>query len=182
MQLAHNDPFRAIDDKRAINGHQGQFAHVDLLLLDFLDGRLGSFAVIDDQAQARAQRRAKGQAPLLTFDDVERRRPKQITDELEACHLVVRDDRKNRSKSGLKSVVVTLSPQPIGLKKVSIGFKLSRQQIRHLLDDGAFGEALADALLLGERIRLGHGRSVVRCRQRLPAKGLEGQRSNTSNP
>ena len=182
MQLTHDDPFRAVDDKRAVHGHERQFAHVDLLLFDFLDGGLGSLAVIDDQTQARAQRRAKRQAPLLTFDDIERRRPKQVTDKLEARHLVVRDDRENRGESGLKSIVVTLSPQPIGLKKVSIGFKLSRQQIRHLLDNGAFGEALADALLLGERIRLGHGRSVVRGRQRLPAKGLEGQRSNTSNP
>ena len=181
--MADNDPFRAIDDKRAVDGHERQFAHVHLLLLDLLDGRLGGFAVHDDQTQASPQRRAKGQTPLLAFDNIKRRRPKQITDKLEARHLVVRDDREDRGESGLQSIVVTLSPQAVGLKKVSIGFKLSRQQIRHLLDDGAFGEALADALLLGERIRLGHGRSVVRVRQRLPAKGLTGLRGpKASNP
>jgi hypothetical protein len=37
VQLRHDHALGAVDDERALVGHQGHFAHVDLLLLHFLD-------------------------------------------------------------------------------------------------------------------------------------------------
>ena len=52
VQLRHDDTLGAIDHERALVGHQGHFAHVDLLLFDFLDHlglRCRRLAVIDDE-------------------------------------------------------------------------------------------------------------------------------------
>ena len=74
MQLRYDDAFRAVDDERAINRHQGQFAHVDFLLLHFLDNWFRwRFFVKNDQTNLGAQWRRVGQTPLLTFLDIERR-------------------------------------------------------------------------------------------------------------
>ena len=67
MQLRDDDALGAVDDEQAGAGHERNFAHVDFLLLDFLDGRLADFAVQQHQAHLGAQRRRIGQAALLTF-------------------------------------------------------------------------------------------------------------------
>ena len=42
MQLRDDDALGAVDDERAVVGHQRQFAEVDLLLADVLDRLLGA--------------------------------------------------------------------------------------------------------------------------------------------
>ena len=49
VQLRNNHPLRAIDNERTRCCHQGNFAHVDFLLLDFLDG-VRRFPIKNDQA------------------------------------------------------------------------------------------------------------------------------------
>ena len=63
VHLANDHPFGTVDDERALFGHQGQFAEVDVLFFDLLDFAFG-FAVVagsfawgwfpDDQAQGDA--------------------------------------------------------------------------------------------------------------------------------
>ena len=79
MQLRHNDALCAIDHERAIDRHQGQFAHVDFLLFHFLDnGFRWRLFVKNDQTNLGAQWRRVSQTSLLTFFDVKWRNAKDI--------------------------------------------------------------------------------------------------------
>ena len=85
MQLTDNDAFSAIDDKGTRSGHERNLAHVNLLLLDFLDRRLGGFAIHDGQAYFGAQRTGEGQSALLTFLDIERRLTQGVGNKFQTC-------------------------------------------------------------------------------------------------
>ncbi len=115
MQLRHDYALGAVDDERAGGRHQRNFAHVDLLLLNFLDRRLRRLAVHDDQPHLGAQRRRIGQTALLAFLDVKRRLAKLKTDELEPRHAVMAGDREDRRESGLQAVVFTLTGRDLSL-------------------------------------------------------------------
>ncbi len=56
VQLGNNDTLGTVDHKRTGIGHQRDLAHIDFLLLDFLDLWLGGLLVEDGQAHAGAQR------------------------------------------------------------------------------------------------------------------------------
>ena len=105
VQLAHDHALGAVDDERAVVGHQGHLAHVDLLLLDLLDhlGRM-RLAVIDDHLQLGAHGRRVGQAALLALAHVERRLGHVVFDELHLDHAVVRHDREGRDERGLQAL------------------------------------------------------------------------------
>ena len=63
VQLRDNHALGAVDNKRAVGGHQRQFAHVHFLFLHFLDDGLGRrFLVQDHQTHFRAQRKSERQA------------------------------------------------------------------------------------------------------------------------
>ncbi len=64
VQLRDDDALGAVDDERAGGGHERNLAHVHLLLLDFLGGRLGRVLVQDHQAHLGAQRTGVGEAAL----------------------------------------------------------------------------------------------------------------------
>ena len=49
VELRDDDALGAVDDERAVVGHERNLAHVDLLLLHFLDGVLRRFLVHDDR-------------------------------------------------------------------------------------------------------------------------------------
>ena len=85
VQLTDNDAFSAIDDKGTRSGHERNLAHVNLLLLDFLDRRLGSFAIHDGQAYFGAQGAGEGQSALLTFLDIERRLTQGVGNKFQPC-------------------------------------------------------------------------------------------------
>ena len=160
VQLRDDDPLGAVDDERAVGGHERNLAHVHLLLLDFLDGRLGRLAVHDDQAHAGTQRRAEGQATLLAFHDVEGRVAERVADELQPRHLVVRGDREDRGEGRLQAFVLAVGDVALELQELRVRLELGLEEVRHVLHDPPFGEGLADALLFGERIGLGgHGLS-----------------------
>jgi hypothetical protein len=73
VQLGDDDALGAVDDERAVLGHQRHFAEVDLLLAHVLDRLLAAagFLVVDDQANRDAQRRGVGQPAQLALLDVE---------------------------------------------------------------------------------------------------------------
>ncbi len=162
VQLRDDDALGAVDDERAGGGHERDLAHVDLLLLDFLDGRLGRLAVHDHQAHLGAQRRAIGQAALLALLDVERRIAQCVIDELEPRELVVRDDREDRAERGLQALRLARLGRGLGLQELLVRLELGGQQVWHVEHHAPLGEALADALFLGERElgSYGHEHSV----------------------
>ena len=72
MHLIDDNALGAVDNKRAVVGHQWQVAHVDVLLAHFFDffvlGR--AVFVVNDQTHGDAQRRAVAHATQLTFIDI----------------------------------------------------------------------------------------------------------------
>src|SRR5437870_227227 len=69
MELADDDPLGAVDDERAVLGHQRNVAEVDLLLLDVADGLDAGLGVLvpDDKADRHLQRHGVGHAALLAL-------------------------------------------------------------------------------------------------------------------
>src|SRR5439155_3370185 len=152
VQLRHDHPLGAVDDERTRGRHERNLAHVDLLLLHFLGGRLGRLLVHDHEAHLRAQRARIGQAALLALLDVERRLAQRIADELQARVLRVAHDREDRGKRRLQALVLAPLGRHVRLEECRVGLELGRDEERHFLHDRPLREALADAFTLGQRI------------------------------
>lgn len=118
VQLRHDHALGAVDDERTGRRHERNLAHVHFLFLHFLDDGLARRLLVEEhEAHLRAQRRAVGQAALLTFLDVERRRRQRIAHELETSEAVMRDDGKHRREGGLQPLGLALRGGHIGLQK-----------------------------------------------------------------
>ena len=96
VQLGDDNTLRAIDNKGAVIGHQRQFAHIDFLLLDILDGLVGAFLVINYQPHQRAQRRGIGHTPQLTFLDIKCRFAEPVTHIIQGSRPGITNDWKYR--------------------------------------------------------------------------------------
>ena len=157
VQLRHDHALGAVDDERAVVGHQGHLAHVDLLLLDLLDhlGRM-RLAVVDDHLQLGAHGRRVGEAALLALAHVERRLGHVVFDELHLDHAVVRHDREGRDEGGLQALGLAFLRVNVFLQEGHVGLALHRQQVRHVEHARALAKALADAFALGVAV----GRSL----------------------
>src|SRR5262249_10504295 len=72
VQLRDDDALGAVDDERAVLGHQRDVAEVDLLLLDVADGLDAGLGILvpDDEADRHLERHGVGHAALLTLVDV----------------------------------------------------------------------------------------------------------------
>src|SRR5262249_16596589 len=72
MELADDDALGAVDDERAVLGHQRDVAEVDLLLLDVADGLDAGLGILvpDHEADRHLQRHGVGHAALLALVDV----------------------------------------------------------------------------------------------------------------
>jgi hypothetical protein len=150
VQLADDHALGAVDDERAVVGHQGHLAHVDLLLLDLLhDLGRGRLTVVDDHLQLGAHGRGEGQAPLLALAHVERRLGDVELDELHLDHAVVRHDRERRQEGRLQAFGLALLRWHVLLQEGHVGVLLHREEVRNVEDALALAEALADALALG---------------------------------
>jgi len=154
MKLGDDDALGAVDDERAVVGHQGDLAHVDFLLLHLLHRVLRRFLVHQDQAHLGAQRRAVREPPLLALGDVERRSEQRIADVLEPRVARVARDRENRRERCLQTLVLPGVGRRVRLQERAVRRELGLEQERHVQHARALREALADALLLGERIFL----------------------------
>ena len=105
VQLADDDTLGTVHDEGAVVGHQGHFAHVDLLLLDFLDQLLRMrLAVVNDHLQLRAHGRSVGQAPLLALAHIEGWLCDVVFAELHLHKTVVRDDGERGDKGRLQTL------------------------------------------------------------------------------
>ena len=72
VQLADDDALGAVDDERAVLGHQRDVAEVDLLLLDVADGLHPGLRVLvpDHEPDGDLERHGVGHAALLALVDV----------------------------------------------------------------------------------------------------------------
>src|SRR6267142_2460128 len=152
VQLRDDDALGAVDDEGPGGRHERDLAHVDLLLLHFLGGRLGRLLVHDHQAHLGAQRARVGEAALLALLHVERRLAERVADELEPRVLGMADDREDRGERRLQALVLAALGRHVRLEERGVGLELGRDEERHLLHDRPLREALADAFTLGQRI------------------------------
>ncbi|SPK70720.1 conserved protein of unknown function [Cupriavidus taiwanensis] len=154
VQLRDDDTLGAVDDERTRGSHERNLAHVDFLLLHFLDlARV--LAIVDDQANLGAQGRMERQATLLAFLDVERRIGEVIRDELHTGEPVMRGDRENCVESGLEAFGLATCGRRIRLQELGVGFNLGGKQEWNLMYRRALRKAFANALLFGEAVRHG---------------------------
>ena len=110
MQLRNDHTFRAVDDEGTLFGHQGHFAHVDLLFLHFLDhlGLAGrGFAIVNDELNLGTHGRGEGQTAGLAFAHVKCGLGKVVLDKLHLHKTVVRDDGERSVESCLQTFVGT---------------------------------------------------------------------------
>ena len=152
VELRHDHALGTVDDERAFFGHQGHFAHVDLLLLDFLDhfGLAGRrLTVVDDQLDAGAHSRREGQTPGLALAHVERRFGEVVLDKLHLHKTVVGDDGERGFKRGLQAFVGALLGWHTGLQEGGVGVLLHLQQVRNLDHVFTRTKTLADAFAFG---------------------------------
>ena len=72
MELRHDDALGAVDDERAVFGHQRDVAEIDLLLLDVADGLRSGLRILvpHDEPDRDLQRHGERHAALLTLVDV----------------------------------------------------------------------------------------------------------------
>ena len=171
VQLRDDDALGAVDDEGAVAGHQGQLAHVDLLLLHVLD-RLGRrLAVVDHQAHGHAQRRAVGQAAVAALALVERRLAELVADVFQPGVAGVAGDREHRLQGGVQAALLALAGRGEFLQELAVGVHLDRQQVGHVQHGPALAEVLADPLLLGEGVRHGEYRLGYSWLARRAARG-----------
>jgi hypothetical protein len=154
VQLRDDDALGAVDDERAVVGHQRQLAEIDLLLAHVLDRLLGAarFLVEHHEAHLDAQRRGVGESAQLAFLDVEYRLAEAVAHVLERRVAGIAGDRENAVESGVQADFVALGFRDVRLQESPVRIQLDRQQIRRAEDARALAEILANALLFGERI------------------------------
>ena len=148
MQLGNDDTLGAVDDKGAILRHERNFTHVDVLLLDVLDGLGGGLLVINDQAYLDAQGAGVGRATEHTLIDVKYRLAQVVPDVLEGSVAAVTGDGKYRFKGRVQPVVAALVCRHPILGKLAVGIQLDRQQVRDVHYLCQRTEIFADAFLL----------------------------------
>jgi hypothetical protein len=164
VHLRDDDPLGAVDDEGALLGHERDVAHVDVLLLDVLDGAGAGFLVVleHDQAELDLQRRREGHVALDAFLDVVLRLLELVGDVFEHGALVEVLDREDRPEHGLEALFETVGGAGLALQELFVGGALHLDEVRHLHGFGDAAERLTDPLLAGEG--LSHQCSLVGAR------------------
>jgi len=99
VELGDDHALGAVDDERAVLGHDRDFPEVDLLLLHVAD-RLRPLAVVPGhQPDRHLERRGVGHAALEAFLDVVLRLLERVPDELERRRVVEVLDRNTELKT-----------------------------------------------------------------------------------
>ncbi len=153
VHLADDDAFGAIDDERAVVGHQRHVAHVDGLFLDVAD-RAGAGVLIHvpyDQAQDDLQRGGIGHAALDAFLDVVFRLLELVGDEFQAAAAREIIDREDRLEDFLQPGMQPAVGRDVHLQERLIAGALHVDKVRHRRHFGDSPEAAADAPVRGKR-------------------------------
>ena len=155
VHLRNDDALGAVDDKRAVVGHERNVAHVDILLLDVLD-RTGARLFIDiehDEAQRHLERRSIGHAALAALVDVIFRRLEFVFDELELRRIGKIRNREDRLEDRLQALVGTTAHRLLHQQELVVRCLLNLDEVRHLRHFFDCPEKLPYALATGKRLR-----------------------------
>ena len=121
MQLAHNDSFRAIDDKRALCRNQRHFAHEHGFLAHL-------FLILEPKGHM--QRRGIRFALFQRFKRALLRRGNFIFHEIQQAFPIVTFDREHLFKYRLQANGLALCGRHIHLQKFVVRARLDLDQIR----------------------------------------------------
>ena len=134
VHLRDDDALGAVDDERAVVGHERNVAHVDILLLDVLDRtRARLFVDIEhDQPQRHLERRGIGHAALAALVDVIFRRLEFVLDEFELRRIGKIGNREYRFEDGLQTLVGTAAHRLLHQQELVVRCLLNLDEVRHL--------------------------------------------------
>ena len=149
VQLRHDHALGAVDDERALAGHQRHFAHVDLLLFHFFDhlvlaGR--GLTIINDELHLGTHGRRKGQTTGLALAHIKSGLGEVVLKVLHLDKAVVRNDGESRFKRRLQAFLRAFLGGYIRLQKRDVCVFLHLQQVRYLEHAIAVTEVFANSL------------------------------------
>ena len=122
VHLRNDHPLGPVDDKRSLLGHEGNVAHVDILLLDVLDRARLRFLVDfpDDETQFDLQRSRVGHVALNALLDIVFRLLEFVGHVFEHGALVEILDRENRAKHRFNTIHTPLRRTHFTLKELLV--------------------------------------------------------------
>ncbi len=176
VHLRDDDALGAVDDEGAVRGHERHVAHVDVLLLDVLDG-FGLRLRIDvehDKAQRHLERRGVGHAALAAFVDVVLGRLVFVFHEFELGGLGEIGNREHRLEHRLQALGRTPALGRVHDEELVVGGLLHLDQVRHDADFPDVAEDLANPLAAGECLRHVAPQSRLAAEPRADAPWQEG--------
>ncbi|MNF47683.1 hypothetical protein D3C84_288900 [compost metagenome] len=148
VQLGDDDALGTVDDEGTVLGHQGDFPHVDFLLLDVLDCLARRFLIEDHQTHFHAQRYGEGHAAQYAFLDIECRFAQAITDVFQGGIAGIADNRENGLEGRMQADVAEMLLASARLQEFAVRIQLNGQQIRHIHDVRQLAKVLADTFFL----------------------------------
>ena len=153
VQLADNDSLGAVDDERALLGHDREVAEVDILL-DRLFGLVLVLVLLGAQAQLGLEREGERQALREALLDGVLGRLQREVEVLERVALASVRDREVLPESGFQPLLlVTLLRDQLRLEEVVVGLELDLEEVRKVEDRRDVCEGLASAFAAGRRSR-----------------------------
>ena len=131
VQLAHHHPLGAVDDERAVLGHQGQGAEIDLLLLDVPDGLGLHFrpGLVNHQADSNLHGDFEGHAPLLALVHVVLGVPQAVFHELQGTGAAEVLNRENTLEDAVEAIFRARLRRQVFLQETAIGLLLHLNEI-----------------------------------------------------
>ena len=155
VHLRDDHALRAVDDEGAVHRHERHVAHVDVLLLDVLDG-LGAgigIHIEHDEAQRHLQGRRKRHAALTALVDVELRLLELELHEFEERRAGEIGNRENGLEDRLQAFVGASALGFVNKQKLVVGGLLNLDEVRHFSHFADVAEELADPFAASERLR-----------------------------
>ena len=148
VHLADDDALGAVDDEGAVLGHERHVAHVDVLLLDVLDGAgAGLLVHIEhDETQLHLERSSVGHVALLALVDIVLRRLELVALEIERRPAGEIGDREHRFEDRLQPLFRPTAGRLPDHQEVVVRALLHLDEVGHLCDLGDRAELLTDAL------------------------------------
>ncbi len=122
VHLGDDDPLGAVDDEGAVVRHERHVAHVDVLLLDVLDG-FRARVLVDfehDETERHLERRGKGHAALLALFNVVFRRFEFVVHEFERGGFREIADRENRLEDGMEPLLLAPAFRFLNLQELVV--------------------------------------------------------------
>ncbi len=147
MHLRNDHAFRAVDDEGAVQRHERNVAHIDVLLFDVLNRLCAGFLIDieNNETKGHLQGRRIGHRALLAFLDVVFGFLEMIIDIFQERGLGEIADREDRFEDRLQAHVDAPAFGLLDLQKLVIGGLLDLDQVRHFRYFDHVAEIFAEA-------------------------------------